>query len=230
MNIMKRMLIASAVSAAAILSASAASATDYTITNVGFNGGALTLTGLVNETANAGLITLTTNTGAVIPTFCVDLFHTIGIGAQNPPLLYTSGPLAFDSNGNPAGLAGNPLTQPVTGEIQTLANIGAHEFVTGTGTTDSYTALQGAIWKIEYGAALGVDGGALNGQIAADIALAQADPSTYANTLFPGAGGDAFGPGQALTQAPGPNVGEGLLGFAAMTTLLIAARYRGLIV
>jgi hypothetical protein len=229
-NIMKRMLIASAVSAAAMLSASAASATDYTITNVGLDGGALTLSGLVNKVQAAGLITITTNTGAVLPTFCVDLFHTIGIGPQNPPLLYTSGALEFDSNGNPSGRSGNPLTQPVTGEIQTLANIGAHEFVTGTGTADSYTALQGAIWKIEYGAALGVDGGALNGQIAADIALAQANPSSYANTLFPGAGGDPFGPGQALTQAPGPNVGEGLLGFAAMTTLLVAARYRGLIV
>jgi hypothetical protein len=34
----------------------------------------------------------------------------------------------------------------------------------------------------------------------------------------------------SLIAAPGPNVGEGLLGFAAMSALLIAARYRGLIV
>jgi hypothetical protein len=33
-----------------------------------------------------------------------------------------------------------------------------------------------------------------------------------------------------ITAAPGPNVGEGLLGFAAMSVMLIAARYRGLIV
>jgi hypothetical protein len=34
----------------------------------------------------------------------------------------------------------------------------------------------------------------------------------------------------SVTAAPGPNVGEGLLGFAAMSALLIAARCRGLLV
>ena len=73
MNIIKKTLLASAVSAAALLTASAASAADYTVTNVGFTGESVTLSGLLNETANAGLITLTTSTGTIIPTFCVDL-------------------------------------------------------------------------------------------------------------------------------------------------------------
>jgi len=34
----------------------------------------------------------------------------------------------------------------------------------------------------------------------------------------------------SITPAPAPNVGEGLLGFAAMSALLIVARYRGLLV
>ena len=73
MNIMRKTLLASAVSAAALLAASAASATDYTITNVGFNGESESLSGFLNEAANAGLITLTTSAGTIIPTFCVDL-------------------------------------------------------------------------------------------------------------------------------------------------------------
>jgi hypothetical protein len=83
------------------------------------------------------------------------------------------------------------------------------------------------------GGALTVDGGAaVNALIAADIAYAEAHPSSYANTLIPGANGHAFGYGQGFVvdPAPGPQVGEGLLGFAAMSVMLIAARYRGLIV
>jgi hypothetical protein len=40
--------------------------------------------------------------------------------------------------------------------------------------------------------------------------------------------GQAFG--EAAAAAPGPNTGKGLLGFAAMTALLIGVRYRGLFV
>jgi hypothetical protein len=225
---MKRMLLASAVSAAAILTASAASATDYTVTNVGLIGGTLNLSGLV--TANnqlAGLITLTTDKG-VIPTFCVDLFHTINLGTQN--YQYTMVPLTVDSNGPIAGVSGNLLTPTQIGEIQSLTDVGVQEFKAGTGDANAYTALQGAIWAVEY-PTLNVDGGALNGQIAADITFAQANPLFHNSwSLIPGAGGAAFGPGQALQTASGPNMGEGLLGFAAMTALLIGARFRGLFV
>jgi len=186
---------------------------------------------------NTGLITLTTNAGAILPVFCVDLFHDINIGSYPPPgLPYTTGPLAFDSS-NPAtnpGVTGNPLSQPVTGAIQTLENLGAHYYTTGTGSNDIYAGLQGAIWELEYGAngnSLTVDGGAIvNALIAADYAYGLANPASYALTLYPGASGQAFGGTQGFVTASGPNVGEGLLGFVAMTALLIGVRYRGLLV
>ena len=45
MNIMKKTLIASAVSAAAMLTASAAGAVNYNVTNVGFDGNTVSLSG-----------------------------------------------------------------------------------------------------------------------------------------------------------------------------------------
>ena len=242
MKAMERTLVACAVSAAAMLAASAASATDYGVSNAGFTGytSGVNLSGTINgnpfnETnVYTGLIPLTTTTNAIIPVFCVDLFHSINIGSYDPALSYTTGLLSFDSSKDPAGTGGNSISQPVTGEIQTLANLGAQLYIGGTGSAFDYAALQCAIWSIEYntnGNSLTVDGGAtLNAQIAADIAFAEANPASYANTLFPGGDGQAFGTGQAFTEAPGPKVGEGLLGFAAMTALLIAVRYRGLIV
>ncbi len=230
MNIMKKTLIASAVSAAAILTASAAGAANYNVTNVGFDGGTVTLSGLVNETANSGLITLTTNAG-IIPTFCVDLFHDINIGGS---YTYTTAPLLYNSNGPIPGLSGASLTTTQIGEIGALADVGVQEYKNGSGTTAGYTALQGAIWQIEYGTALTVNGGT-DPAILADIAYAAANPFYGVWSVIPGVDGqNPFGGvtyvGQALVTAPGPNVGEGLLGFAAMTALLIGARYRGLFV
>ena len=125
MNIIKKTLLASAVSAAALLAASAASAADYTVTNVGFTGESVTLSGLLNETANAGLITLTTSTGTVLPTFCVDLFHTITIGGSG--YQYNRGVLTSDANGN-------TLTSTQVGEIYALADIGVQQYLSHTGT------------------------------------------------------------------------------------------------
>ena len=231
MNIMKKTLIASAVSAAAILTASAAGAVNYNVTNVGFDGNTVSLSGLVNGTANSGLITLTTGTG-IIPTFCVDLYHTINIGGS---YTYTTAPLLFDSNGTGSpGLTGNALTTTQIGEIGALADVGVQEYKNGWGTTAGYTALHSAIWQIEYGSALTVNGGT-DPAILADIAYAAANPYYGVWSVIPGVNGqNPFDGvtylGQALVTAPGPNVGEGLLGFAAMTALLIGARYRGLFV
>ena len=154
---------------------------------------------------------------------------TINLGTQN--YQYAMAPLTVNSNGPIAGVSGNALSTTQIGEIQSLTDVGVQLYKAGTGDANAYTALQGAIWSVEYGSALTVDGGALNGQIAADIAFAAANPLfTNSWSLIPGAGGEAFGPGQALQTAPAPNMGEGLLGFAAMTALLIGVRYRGLFV
>jgi len=216
MNIIKKTLLASAVSAAALLAASAASAADYTVTNVGFTGESVTLSGLLNETANAGLITLTTSTGTVLPTFCVDLFHTITIGGSG--YQYNRGVLTSDANGN-------TLTSTQVGEIYALADIGVQQYLSHTGDADTYAAVQAAIWQVEY-PGLTVTGTSDDSLITTYTAEAEANPlnPNLPWGLLPQNGA------QQLVTATGPNVGEGLLGFVAMTALLIGARYRGLFV
>ena len=62
--------------------------------------------------------------------------------------------------------------------------------------------------------------------------------STSTAISFGGAGGAVDAPYSLgldntsfdLASAPGPNVGEGLLGFAAISVLLIAVRFRSLVV
>ena len=54
--------------------------------------------------------------------------------------------------------------------------------------------------------------------------------STAALTPLGNWGGSRLGQAFGEAAAPGPNLGEGLFGFAAMTALLIGVRYRGLFV
>ena len=131
-------------------------------------------------------------------------------------------------------MSGASLSTTQIGEIGALADVGVQEYKNGSGTTAGYTALQGAIWQIEYGTALTVNGGT-DPAILADIAYAAANPYYGVWSVIPGVNGQnpfdgVTYVGQGLVTAPGPNVGEGLLGFAAMTALLIGARYRGLFV
>jgi len=73
-----------------------------------------------------GLILLGTTGGQTIPVFCVDLFHDIGIGSIGPYTYYAA-PVTTDSSdaSSPSGPGnGNPLSATVSGEIQTLADIG----------------------------------------------------------------------------------------------------------
>jgi len=190
----------------------AANATDFDISNVGFIGDSVTVSGSVtnsfwtnpfSRSENSGLITLTITGGSILPVFCIDLFHTIGIGSQSPLLPHTTGTIVADSSSDPAGTGGNPLNPPVPGEIQTLANLGYLDYVHGTGNAEIYAGLQGAIWDIEYnqnGNSLTVIGSStVNDLIASDIAYAVAHPATYSISLFPGADGQAFGSGQGFS-------------------------------
>ena len=225
---MKKLLIGSA-SAIAMMAgfSGGANAENFGVTNVGFSGATTSLSGTINgspfnESALTGIITLTVTGGSVLPVFCIDLFHDIGIGGYNPPLPYTTGTIVADSSVSPSGTGGNPLLAPVPGEIQTLANIGYQDYVHGTGSANIYAGLQGAIWSIEYnvnGNSLTVDGGStINALISSDIAWAKAHPASYSVSLFPGANGQAFGSGQGFS----PGVPEAstwammLLGFASL--------------
>ena len=222
---MQRHVVAavSAAAFAAVLSAPGAHAANVDITNVGFIGASTDISGFVNGTGvDTGIILLTTTGGTIIPVFCIDLFHDVSIGGQSPPLEYTTGTIVADSSSNPAGTGGNPLSSLVAGEIETLVNIGVSDYEHGTGTADIYAGIAGAIWELEYntnGHSLSVTGSsAINALIAADVAFAEAHPTPYSLSLFPGANGEAFGAGQAFSGAiPEPGTwAMMLLGFAGL--------------
>lgn len=83
-----RMKVFALASITALFAASGAHATQIYITNVGVQSSdTTTLTGTINsspfsESPITTLIELTTTTGSILPVFCVDLFHDIGIGAR----------------------------------------------------------------------------------------------------------------------------------------------------
>ena len=144
---------------------SAARATTYTIDSVGvydLNTVTLSGTGYNNVTYNEteystpiGLHVAGTPADQNLWVFCVDLFHTINVGGQSPGLTYTSQTLTTDNNpavSNPPH-NGYALNTNVSAEIQYLAHIGIGlaNGPTSTTVTDEVTAIQAAIWELEYG-------------------------------------------------------------------------------
>ena len=117
------------------------------------------------------------------------------------------------------------------GEIYALADIGVQQYLSHTGTMATYAAVQAGIWTVEYG----ITGRhrALGSLPADHRYLAEAvtaHPCVIPSLDSEPPSAASLNGSQQLVTAPGPNVGEGLLGFAAMTALLIGARYRGLFV
>jgi hypothetical protein len=140
--------------------ASGASASTLNINSAGiYSNNTLTLDGTAGQLATA--IKLTTTTGDSLWVFCVDINHTIqvNIGSQktySPPLVYTTGQVT--NNSSTGSGTGTPISPGLSGEIQYLANLGIGLASTTPSTTvqNKLTAIQAAIWNIEYG--LGVDG------------------------------------------------------------------------
>jgi hypothetical protein len=207
-------------STAALIAASNAQASQVDITNVGVQSGeTTTLTGTINggsfsETGITTLIELTTTTGNILPVFCVDLLHDIGIGSYSPPLPYITGSVSTDSTGAQPGTGNTLPDPPVPGEIQALANLGAADYFGGVTNADVYTALAASIWYIEYNTganSLSVTGDSAvgsaapnttpTGLIALDLAYAAAHASNYSLGLYPGTTGQGFvGYGQGFTR------------------------------
>jgi hypothetical protein len=144
---------------------SVARATTYTIDSVSaydWNTVTLSGTGYNNVTFNEteystpiGLHVVGTPANQYLWVFCVDLFHTINVGGQSPSLTYTSQALTTDNNpavSNPPH-NGYGLKANVSAEIQYLAHIGIGlaNGPTSTTVTDEVTAIQAAIWELEYG-------------------------------------------------------------------------------
>ena len=128
--------------------------------------------------------------------WCVDLDHNINIQTYSPPLVYTTGHVTTDSTGAKSG-TGQSLTQKVSGEIQTLASIGTALANSATPDAEKLTAIQGAIWEIEYGFApsqvTGTD--QENDDIASYVGYAGEHVAKgYADAIYPlGEGGEGFG-------------------------------------
>jgi hypothetical protein len=92
--------------------------------------------------------------------FCVDFTHdiSVGVGGQytfGSPLTYTTG--LVTTNSIPSAASGSPLTTAQQQEIQYLASFGVGLANAGGAPTswnstlnDELTAVQGAIWKVEY--------------------------------------------------------------------------------
>jgi PEP-CTERM motif len=223
----------------ALFAASGAHAGQIDITNVGVQSYETTsLTGTIDssplsESPITTLIELTTTTGSILPVFCVDLLHNIDIGSYSPPLPYITSPVSTDSTGAQPG-TGNPLTSPVPGEIQALANLGAADYYAGVTNADVYTAIAASIWYLEYntngnslsvtgdtavGSALAGDPSGATGLIAADLAYAAANATDYSIGLYPGTIGQGFtGTGQGFTLGvPEPSTwAMMLIGFAGL--------------
>ena len=170
----------------------------------------------------SGLILLTTSGGQTLPVFCVDLYHDIGIGSgQSIP--YFSAPVTRDSSGSTSG-SGNPLSAQQIGAIQTLVDIGYGDYVHhAPNLGDSLTALQGAIWDIEYGATVvstsNANNGDINNLIGQYVTYGWDHQAAFSYGLYPvGANGQGFGTSQGfVVGAPEPSTwAMMLLGFAGL--------------
>ncbi|HTQ32593.1 MAG TPA: PEP-CTERM sorting domain-containing protein [Stellaceae bacterium] len=106
----------------------------------------ITLNTPVSVSAYVGQIVLTTTTGAIIPAWCIDLYHDVGVGGgQN--LHYETGPIITDNSGN--GGTGRSLSPLQLDEMAGLITYG-DALLAGGGTAAESAAIQLAIWSVEY--------------------------------------------------------------------------------
>jgi MYXO-CTERM domain-containing protein len=219
---------AAALSSLAVSSPTSASTIFY-VTNVTVNSlNTLSVNG-VNDVASAIGLTIQGDPNTLW-VFCVDINHTINIGAQNPPLAYEPAPVTTDSSGSQSG-TGNPISQTLSGELGTLASIGSAMADSPSPDAVKLTAIAGAIWQLEYGATV-TGTAAENSLISSYAAYATAHPETgFAEGLYPvGPSGQGFGFTQAFTMGvPEPAawttmfLGLGGLGAFARRRRVIAA-------
>jgi PEP-CTERM motif len=189
----------------------------------------------VNGTNDYATALVLTVQGSANPlyVFCVDLDHVIYVNingqlAYTPPLSYATGPVNTDSTGATSG-TGNTLSKIISGEIQTLANIGVG-IAQKAGSPNSWdfttqqklTAIQGAIWETEYGFSPAQVTGTTdeNKLITQYVDFASKHyTADYATGIYAtGAGGQGFGYSQGqVSGVPEPSTwAMMLLGFAGL--------------
>jgi hypothetical protein len=93
-----------------------------------------------------GQIILTAPGGKEYSGWCVDLFHTVGIGSTDT---FTPGPLTTDNSGSSPATS-NLLTTGQKTEISWLAVQGTAA-MNADPNADTSAAYQAAIWTVEYG-------------------------------------------------------------------------------
>ena len=115
-----------------------------TVTDVSVQGDIVTIAGPISPiSVYAGPLTLTTSMGSLVA-WCVDLFHEVQTGGgQN--LQYELGTVTTDNASSPTALSATQQTR-----IANLAAYGQSLIGTAQGTTDNLTAVQLAIWSVEY--------------------------------------------------------------------------------
>lgn len=123
------------------LAATPAAAEPFTVTNVAVNlPEIITLDTPVSVTAYVGQTVLTTSIGTY-NVWCIDVFHDIGIGAQDLP--YTTGAISTDFNGT-------LLSTTQINEISGLVVYGDALLAAPGATSTESAGTQLAIWSIEY--------------------------------------------------------------------------------
>lgn len=160
----------SAIAASAIIAsfgaATAAEATIYNVTSAGlYSYGTVNMAGTItgyggyNSNVYAGALVLqgTTDGGQnfSVITFCFDLLHSINVGfnAQTGvSYSFSSQPVSTDLSSG--GGNGNALTAAQIEQMSGLANLGAWMFTNNVSDlTARISAIQAAIWSVEYGLA-----------------------------------------------------------------------------
>ena len=217
-SLFRRAVAALLVSACgAVASSSIASAASYTIDSVGLYGAGTTMAFGSYGDQTPGIIGLQVNGSTdLFWAFCIDLNRQISYdqGSQQAYpaglVTYSSGTLTNDQSGATPGF-GNPLAPGISGQIQALANLGiglaksSGDPNTWTSLIkDSETAVQAAIWQLEYGIAP-------TGATVAQQPLIAADLLYAAANQFPGDAKTIFSDGLDLGPQIGTIYGQGLV-------------------
>jgi hypothetical protein len=232
----RSLAIAAIAAAAAFGPTTAAQATIYNVTSAGlYHYGTVQMTGNIagygpfdrNELAGAVVLQGTTDAGKPfsVITFCFDVLHSISVGLGSQSAVnytYSLQPVSNDLSGN-AG-TGNALSVSQIERMSGLAKLGAYIFNSSPSNLSArLSAVQAAIWSVEYGFT------------ASNFSVAGAGGyyAAYMAKTFPGAAVPVLvssdGQGQLLGNVQGLGIGTvpepeswtlmivgfGLVGFAA---------------
>lgn len=152
---MRKLLLGAAAALGVLTMASTAGAATLLVSDVGVEtwGNQVNVAGHSGEYAT-GIIF---NTDLLV--FCVDLEHNIGVTHYDPALVFTWGYLTVDG-------AGNPISEADSNRIGQLANLGlALSKSSDPDRVDDVSAVQAAIWSIEYNSVATSSNPAINTEI-----------------------------------------------------------------